>query len=98
MVKNGDSSHKIYYTDMLSEILNPEGHQNCCITTILLNVWILPTGAVSSARVCACSVHSRLVLLNLTIYKPNCSAQVFQPTATVYTSPVLLPSKPPAGS
>ena len=41
MVKNGDSSHKTKYIDVLSEILNPEGHQNCCIcsnvTAILLN-------------------------------------------------------------
>ena len=32
---------------------------------ILLNQRILPIGWVSSGRVCACSVHSRLVLYNL---------------------------------
>ena len=47
MVRNGVSSH----IDMFSEILNPEGHQNCCISSkvmaILLNGWILPTGGVA---------------------------------------------------
>ena len=40
-VKNGASSNKTNYIDIFSEILNPEGHQNCCIgskvTAILLN-------------------------------------------------------------
>ena len=50
MVNNGASSHKTNYVDILSEILNPEGHQNCYIgskvTANLLNgyVSILPTG------------------------------------------------------
>ena len=64
-VKNDASSHKTNYIDILSKILNLEGHQNCCIgpkvTAILLNGWILPNGGASSGRVCACSLHSRLV-------------------------------------
>ena len=43
MVKNCASSHKTNYIDIVTEILNPEGHQNCCIdshfTAILLN-WV----------------------------------------------------------
>ena len=50
---------------VLPDILNPEGHQSCCIgskvTAILLNEWILPTGGVALGRVCACSLRSRLV-------------------------------------
>ena len=38
------------------EILNLEGHKNCCIgskvTAILLNGLILPTGGVAFGRVC----------------------------------------------
>ena len=66
MVKNGASCHKINYIDIFSEILNPEGHQNCCIgstvTMILQNWWILTTGGVASGRVCVCNLQSRLVL------------------------------------
>ena len=55
------------YIDIFSEILNLEGHQNCRIgskvTAILLNGWILPTGGVSSGRVCSCSLRSWLVHL-----------------------------------
>ena len=55
-VKNGASSHKTKYINILLEIINLEGHQNCCIgskvTAILLNGWILPTGGVASGRVC----------------------------------------------
>ena len=51
MVRNGASSHKTNYTDILSEILNPEGHCNryiCSkVTAILLNGLILPTGGVA---------------------------------------------------
>ena len=50
-----------------SEILNLEGHQNCCIgskvMTILLNGWILPNGGALSWRVFACSLRSRLVYI-----------------------------------
>ena len=67
MVKNGASCHKTNCIDIFSEILNPEGHQNCCIvskvTTILLNGGILPTGGVASGRVFACSPRSRLVFV-----------------------------------
>ena len=47
------------------EILNPEGHQNCSISSKVtansLNVCILPTSGVASGRVCACKLRSRLV-------------------------------------
>ena len=50
--KHGASSHKTYYIDIFSEILNLEGHQNRCIgskvTAILMNGWILPTDGVAS--------------------------------------------------
>ena len=65
LVKNGASSHKTNYFDMSSEILDPEGYQNCCIGSkvmaILRNGWILPTGGVALGRVCVCSLRSRLV-------------------------------------
>ena len=52
---NGASSKKTNYIDIFSEILNLEGHLNCCISskvrTILLNGWPLPTGRVASGRV-----------------------------------------------
>jgi hypothetical protein len=61
MVKNDASSHKTNYIEIFSDILNPEGHQNRCIsskvTEILLNGWILPTGGASSGRVCVCSLR-----------------------------------------
>ena len=60
-------SHKINYVNKIPEILNLEGHQNRCIcskvTAILMNGLILPTDGASSGRVCACSLHSRLVIL-----------------------------------
>ena len=55
-VQNGASSHKTNYIDVFLEILNLEGHLNCCIgskvTGILLNGWILPTGGVVLGMVC----------------------------------------------
>ena len=51
-VKAGASIYKANYIDILSEILNPEGHLNCYIaskvTVILLNGLILPTDEASS--------------------------------------------------
>ena len=51
-VKAGASIYKANYIDILSEILNPEGHLNCYIaskvTAILLNGLILPTDGASS--------------------------------------------------
>ena len=48
------SSNKLY--QKMSDILNLEGHLNCCIgskvTALLLNGGILPTGEVASERVC----------------------------------------------
>ena len=83
-VKNGASNYKTDYIDNVSDILNPEGHQNLCIgskvTVILLNGWILPTVGASLGRVCACILRSRLVFVVLymrqhylkTISKLNC--------------------------
>ena len=69
MITNGASSPNTNYIDIFPEILNLEGHQNCCIGSkvmaILLNGWILTTGGVGSVRVCACSLRSRLALLGL---------------------------------
>ena len=54
MVKNGSSSHKTNYIDIFSEILNLEGHLNCCIgskvTAILLKGWILPISGASAGE------------------------------------------------
>ena len=54
-VRNGASSHKTTYIDIFSEILNLEGHLNCCIsskvTAIFLNGWILPAGGVASGGI-----------------------------------------------
>ena len=54
-VKKGASSHKTNYIEHISEILNLEGHLNCCIgskvSAILMNGWILITGGVASGRV-----------------------------------------------
>ena len=62
-VKNGASRHKTNYIEIFSDILNPEGHQNCCIgskvTTILLNGWILPTGGASLGRVSTLHYYGR---------------------------------------
>ena len=69
MVEIGASSHKINYIEIFSEILNPEAHQNCYISSnvpaILLNGWILSISGVASGRVCACSYRSRLVSLKI---------------------------------
>ena len=56
MVKYSASSHTTNYFEILSEILNLEGHLSCCIgskvTAIFLNRLILPNGGVTSGRVC----------------------------------------------
>ena len=66
-VADGVFSHKIDYVTINKEFLNPEGHLNRItgskVMAILLNGWILPFGGASSGRVCAWSLHSRLVLL-----------------------------------
>ena len=68
-IENGASSHNTNYIDLLSEILNLDGHQNCCIgykvMAILLNGCILPTGGASLGKVCSCSLRSRLVYTEL---------------------------------
>ena len=70
MGNNCASSHKIKYIDILSDILNLEGHHNRCIglkvTAILLNELILPTGGVAWGRVCAISLCSSLVFRGVT--------------------------------
>ena len=54
-VKNGASSHKTNYID----ILNLVGHLNRCIgtkvTAILLNGWILPNGGVAQQACYRCN-------------------------------------------
>ena len=54
---------------MFSKIINLDKHLNCFIgskvTAILMNGGILPTGGVALGRVCACSLCSRLVLVNI---------------------------------
>ena len=56
MGKNGAFTHKTTYIDIFSEILNLEGHLNCCIGSkvkaLLLNGLIFPTGGVASGMVC----------------------------------------------
>ena len=64
-VKNGASSDKTSYIDILPEILNHKRHKNRWIgskvKTILLNGWILPTGGGVLGRVCACSRGARVL-------------------------------------
>ena len=63
MVENGALSHKIDYITIFEEILNLEGHQNRNTgSRVMLKGGILPIGGVASARVCACSLRSRLVI------------------------------------
>ena len=68
IVKNCASSHETNYIFFFFEIQNLVGHSNCCIgskvTMILLNGWILSTGGVALGRVCACSLHRRLVKIH----------------------------------
>ena len=63
MVEDGAFSHKIDYVAIFLEILNLEGIGSR-VTAILLNGWTLPIGEAASRRVCACSLRSRLVLLD----------------------------------
>ena len=55
------------YKKVIKNFLNPEGHQNPSsgskFTALLLKGLIWPIGGVASGRVCACSLHSRLVYL-----------------------------------
>ena len=66
-VQDSTSSYKIDYVIMIKNFLNLEGHQNpisgSTVKAILLKGWILPIGGVASGRVCACSLHGRLVLI-----------------------------------
>jgi hypothetical protein len=60
--------NEIDYVIMIKNFLNPKGHQNPISASkamaILLKGWILSIGGVVSGRVCACSLHSRLVSQN----------------------------------
>ena len=53
----------------MKNILNPKGHQNRIsgskVTNILLKGWILPIGGVALGRVCACSLRSMLVYIEI---------------------------------
>ena len=57
---------KTKYIEIFSEILNLEGHLNCCIGSkvpaIFLNWWILPTGEVASGRVCPAACAASLFI------------------------------------
>ena len=73
VVKDCAFSHKIYYVTIFLDIFfYLEGHLNCFIfskvTAILLNKGILPSGRVALRRVCACSLHSRLVCFNSRLF------------------------------
>ena len=59
MVGDGAFSHKIDLIRKMLEILNRIIGSK--VTAILLNGWVLPVGGVASGRVCACSLHSRVV-------------------------------------
>ena len=57
---------------MIKRFLNPKGHQNSFsgskIMPILLKGLIWPIGGVTSGRVCACSLQSRLVFEDTTFF------------------------------
>ena len=71
-IRDSISSHKIDYVIVIK---NPEGHQNLIsdskVTAILLKGWIVPFGGASSGRVCACSLHSRLVFIKRIFFYPT---------------------------
>ena len=58
---------------MIKIFLNPEWHQNPTsgskVLAILLKGWILPIGGASSGRVCARSLRSRLVSIQIWLKK-----------------------------
>jgi hypothetical protein len=64
-LRDSTSSYKIDSVIVIMNFPHPKGHQNLIsgskVTAILLKGWILPIGGASSGRVCACSLHSRLV-------------------------------------
>ena len=64
-IRNSTSSYKIDFVIMIKKFLDPKGYQNLFsgskLTAILLKGWIRHIGGVASERVCACSLHSRLV-------------------------------------
>ena len=59
--------YKIDHIIVIKTFLGPEGYQNHIsgskVTAFLMKGLILPIGGVASRRVCACSLHSRLVCL-----------------------------------
>ena len=77
-VRDSTSSYKIDYFIVIKKILNPEGHQNPIsgskVMVILLKGWIFPISGASSGRVCACTLHSRLVFF---LSMVRCQSLVF---------------------
>ena len=73
---DGAFSHKIDYVKIFMEILNLEEHPNritgSTVTAIFLNGLILPISGASSGRVCACSLHSRLVFDLFNFFAQSC--------------------------
>ena len=67
-VRDSSSSYNIEYVIVIKNFQNFEGHQNPIsgseVRAILLKGWIWPIGGAASVRVCACSLHSRLVIIN----------------------------------
>ena len=67
-VRDSSSSYTIGYFILIKNFLIPEIDQNRItgskVTAILVKGYILPIGGVASGRVCACSLHSRLVLMD----------------------------------
>ena len=74
MVTNGASSHKTYYIDILSKILNREGNLNRYIGSkvkaILLNGW-MPTGGVASGRVCPAKISKNIKKSQKQLFSKN---------------------------
>ena len=66
MFRDSSLSYKIDYVIVMKSFPNPEGHTNCMSgskdTVILLRKLILHIGGLALGRVCACSLHSRLVI------------------------------------
>ena len=60
------------YVKLLKTFLNPEGHHNRITSSKVIAVFLdggsLPIGGVSSGRVSACSLRSRLVFFSFFSY------------------------------
>ena len=68
-IRENSSSYKIDYFIVIQKCLNPERHHNPIsgskVTAIILKGLILLIGGVASRRVCACSLHRRLVSVSV---------------------------------